>query len=314
MSNAKLNLPYVQNTILDLPNGSTQAGTDSAIVIGAGPSLNRQNSIAQIKDAGYRGTLICADGALGQCLRGGLIPEYVVSIDPHPTRIGRWFGDPELVLVSDDDYFRRQDLDPHLRIDELVRNKELIEMVNEHGPGIKAIISTSVSQRVAKRCLEAGMSLYWWNPLFDDFDAPDSLTRQVYQLNKVPCMASGGNGGSAAWVFAHAILGMRQVAVVGMDFGYAPGTQLGQTQYYPEMREIFGDRAEEAYIDVRNPYLKETWFTDPAYYWYRQVFLEMAQEASCETFNCTEGGILFGKGVKFMALGKFLALQISSTQ
>jgi hypothetical protein len=231
----------------------------------------------------------------------------VVTLDPHPTRIVRWFGDPALTSTDEDDYFRRQDLDPHLGAEELTRNRELIELVNKYGPRIKVIISTSASQQVTQRCLGAGMELYWWNPLLDDFDAPDSLTQKVYHLNKVPCLVSGGNGGSAAWVFAHAVLGKKEVALVGMDFGYAPETPREKTQYYKEIADLFGEMAADAYIQVHNPYLKETWYTDPAYYWYRQSFLQMARQANCRTFNCSEGGILFGRGVTFIPLSQFLS-------
>ena len=307
LANAQLNQPYIKRTILDLQNKAPSDKSASAIVIGAGPSLHRKGSIAQILNSGYKGTIVSADGALGHCLRSGLVPDYVVTLDPHPTRIVRWFGDPELTSVNKDDYFRRQDLDPHLSTDELARNKDLIELVNKHGPKVKHVISTSVSNRITRRCLEAGMELYWWNPLYDDFDDPDSLTRRVYRLNKVPCMATGGNWGSAAWVFTHAVLGKKGIAVVGLDFSYPPGTPLWQTQYYPEIMELFGEKAPDAYIKVQNPYLGETWFSDPAYYWYRQNFLQMAREADCTTFNCTEGGILFGKPVQYVPLVEFLS-------
>jgi hypothetical protein len=59
-------------------------------------------------------------------------------------------------------------------------------------------------------------------------------------------------------------------------------------------------------VHIDNPHVGETWFCDPAYYWFRDVFLEMAREADCETFNCTEGGILFGPGVRVMPLEQFL--------
>lgn len=308
MANAHLNKPYLEKTVADLAEEvSTETG-DSAIVVAAGPSLHLNDSISKILESGYEGTIICADGAMGHCLRNGLVPDYVLTLDPHPTRISRWFGDSEigLVEVEEDDYFRRQDLDPHLRIDEVTRNTELIEIVDRHGPQIKAVVSTSASQRVTKRCIDSGMAIYWWNPLLDDFEAPGSLTAQVFALNNVPCLASGGNAGTASWVIAHAVLGMKRVALVGMDFSYAPGTPLRNTQYYNEIEEIFGDQTEDAFISVRNPHLKQTWYTDPAYYWYRQSFLEMAVLADCETYNCSEGGILFGKGINFIPLMEFL--------
>lgn len=306
LENARLNLPYIQRSVLDVKENSSCDGHSPAIVVASGPSLHRKNPVVAIRESGYNGPIVAADSALYYCLRNGLVPNYVVSLDPHPTRIVRCLGDPQLESRKDDDYFRRQDLDPFLGVNERLHNRELIELVNQYGPQIKAVLSTSVSLSVSHRCLEAGMKLYWWNPIFDDFNKPQSLTSKVYRLNRVPCMVSGGNVGTAAWVFATQVLSAKKVAMVGMDLSYAPGTPLENTQYFNEILELFKERAKDAFIQVYNPYLKETWFTDPAYYWYRQSFLEMVPRADCETFNCTEGGILFGKGIRFVQLRKFL--------
>lgn len=307
LENIRANLPYVRHTILDLQKKLQINRKSSAIVVSAGPSLHRAKSIARILKSGYQGEIVAADGALGHCLRNGLVPNYVVTLDPHPTRVVRWFGDPDLESrVNEDDYFRRQDLDPYLGLYELDRNRELIRLVNEHGPNIRALISTSAPPNVTQRCRESGMELYWWNPLFDDFDQPKSLTRKVYRMNKVPCMVSGGNVGTAAWILTHQIFEKKQIVLVGMDFSYAPDTPFQNTQYYKELKEIFGEKAGDALISVRNPYLKQTWYTDPAYFWYRQSFLSMVKQARCKTYNCTEGGILFGKGIDFISLDDFL--------
>ena len=312
LENAEMNQPYIGKTVLDLAKESAAEASQSAIVISAGPSLHRNESVKRIKGSGYDGTIICVDGSLSVCLRNGLIPDYVVTLDPNRTRPVRWFGDVELTSIPEDDYYRRQDLDPYLGVAELERNQELIELVNKHGPSIKAIISTSASQPVTKRCIESGMELYWWNPIYDDFDSPNSVTRRVYQANKVPCLANGGNVGTSAWVVAHAVLGRSDVAMVGMDFSYAPDTPLLNTQYYKEIEEMFGDKTADAFIYVDNPYTNETWFTDPAYYWYNQSFLQLAKEAECNTLNCTEGGILFGEGIEFVPLRQFLSSQTGS--
>ena len=314
MANARGNQPFIKKTILDLPR--TDSGSSSAITMGAGPSIHRRDSIGQISKSNYGGLIIAADGALGHCLRGGLVPGYVISLDPGPIATGadrmlRWFGDPGLTRekLDRDDYFRRQDLDIYLGERELERNQEMIELVNHHGPSIKAIMATTAPPALTERVVEAGMDLYWWNPLFDDFSDPSSISAQMYQMNKVPCMVSGGNCGAAAWVFAHAVLGLPEVAMVGMDFSYAPETPINKTPYYKEIEEIFGEKAEDAFIDMLNPQIGETWFTDPTYYWYRQSFLDMAVKANCLTYNCTEGGILFGDGVKCISLEEFIETQ-----
>jgi len=150
---AQENLPHMTRTILDLPKAEGSHGS-SAIVMSAGPSLHRRESVQRVRDLNYRGTVVVADGALGACLRAGLVPDYVVTVDPHPTWIIRWFGDPDLARRADDDYFRRQDLDPALNTREHERNEELIALVNQHGPKIKVIIATCVSPNVTRRCLQ----------------------------------------------------------------------------------------------------------------------------------------------------------------
>lgn len=301
---AQDNLPYIKNTILDLQK--EDSNIEHAIVICAGPSLHINNHAETILNAGYKGIVIAADGAMYYCLRKGIIPDYVLTVDPHPTRIIRSFGDPELKSIEDDDYFRRQDLDPALNEDEIKRNQEIVDLVNKYGKKIKMIISTSSSPKITRRCLEAGMQLYWWNPIYDDYEKKGSLTRKIFDMTKIPCMATGGNVGTSAWVFAAAILGVKNVALVGMDFSYHPDTPLYRTQYYHELKEVFKDRIEDGFIKVYNPYLKQRWYTDPAYYWYRQNFLGLVKKVDSNTYNCTEGGILFGKGINFVKLKNFL--------
>ena len=199
-------------------------------------------------------------------------------------------------------------MDPFHARDEVAANRTLLELVDAYGSRIKVAVSTSAAPAVVDRCEKAGMALYWWNPMYDDYDQSESVSRRLHRMNGLPCLNAGGNVGTAAWVITHAVLGKRRVGLVGMDFSYPPGTSYARTQYYPELLDLLGDRHEEAFIHVENPGTGETWFTDPAYYWFREVFLEMAREADCQTFNCTEGGILFGPPVTTAQLEEFLGL------
>jgi hypothetical protein len=306
LANAKANLPHIKKTILDLRRGPGASRPSSVVVVGGGPSLHRKNPALALLESGYQGEIVASDAALGYCLRNGLVPHYVVTVDPHPHRIIRWFGDPFIESRPADDYYTRQDIDPIHRENEARANELLLQLVNKQGESIKAIIATSSDPGITRRCLEAGMELYWWNPLYDDYEEPGSYSRRVYELTGVPCMVTGGNVGASSFVFANAILDAEEVALVGFDFGYAPGTPPFNTQSYYELVDLLGDRIAEAFIDIWNPYTGETWISDPTHYWYRQIFLEIASVAGCRTFNCTEGGTLFGERVEFVTLKEFL--------
>ena len=59
-----------------------------------------------------------------------------------------------------------------------------MKLVNEHAPGIKALLSTSVSQSVTRRCVDAGFDIYWWNPLYDDAQDPNSYSAACARANR----------------------------------------------------------------------------------------------------------------------------------
>jgi len=306
LANAELNRSRLRRSVLELADLTLGEGT-SAIVVGAGPSLSRRDSLRRLRATGFRGAVVAVDGALGACLRAGIVPDLVVTLDPHPDRIVRWFGDPSLTAPSADDYFRRQEMDPAHARDELAANRELIDLVDRHGPRLRVAIATSSAPAVVDRCEKSGMTRFWWNPMYDDYDRPDSVSRRLHASNGLPCLNGGGNVGTAAWVFAHAVLGKTRVGLLGLDFSYPPGTPYTRTQYYPELHALLGERFAEAYVHLENAQLGETWFCDPAYYWFRDVFLEMAREAECVTVNCTEGGVLAGDGIGVGTLEDFVA-------
>ena len=224
LDNVKINQPYFGQTIDDLPEVQQPKSNRPVIVICAGPSLRRRNTIARISAAIKRGLeidVIAVDSSLGHCLRGGIIPDYMVTVDPdyYGYQMVRFLGDPELSSRPKDDFFVRRD--PETEQDEVRRNQELLEIVNQYGRHIKAIIGTSASPLITKRCRESGMSLYWWSPIYDDYDTPDSITRKLFEDTGIPCMVTGGKVGTLAWIFAHSVLKRKHVALVGEDIGYA---------------------------------------------------------------------------------------------
>ena len=302
-------------SLAELRGAAIGAG-DSAIVIAAGPSLGRRDPAKAIAEAAYCGALVVTESALFYCLRNGIIPDLAVTLDPHATRVVRWFGDPHLTeaRLKQDDYFSRQDQDAAFA-DEMRANEEILALLDRHGRDIRIAVATSASEAVVERALDAGMDVYWWNPMLDDPDAPDSVTAALQRQNGFPCVNAAGNVGSACWVMAGSVLGKAHVALTGVDFSYYDETPYENTQYYKEAVALVGEEnLDSLFIRLHNPHLNAWFYTDPAYMWYRQCFLEMAAEPGCKTYNCTEGGILFGEGIDVIPLAAFLARFAPATE
>lgn len=283
---------------------------DDGIIIAAGPSIKRMDPISKIINSNFKGKIVATESGLYYCLKNNLVPDLVVTIDPHESRIVRWFGNPDLTTeeLEKDDYYRRQDMDEAFANEKKV-NDELIQMINQNCNGVPIALSTASSKAVVDRVLSVGMDVYWFNPMLDDPEIENSHTMNAYRLNKLPCINCGGNVGTTAWMILDEVLKAKKVALTGVDFSYYSDTSYVQTQYYTEALEIFGkENLDDFFINVYNPILDKWFFTDPAYMWYKNIFLEMTKDANCETFNCTNGGILFGDGITFTKLEEFLKL------
>lgn len=308
--NARRNAVFAKRTVKQLPAIDPKKRR-SAIVLSAGPSIRRKNQIDRLLASGYEGTIIAADGAYAACLRAGLIPDFVVTLDPHPTRMVRWFGDPHFEeSLAKDDYFSRQDLDVDARRNAIKRNFDDLELINRHASRTKVVIASSAPENVVARVAEAGLEAYWFHPLVDDPTKPGSITRALYDIHTLPCIATGGTVGTAAWMFAMQFLKSEVLAVAGMDLGYYLDLRIEQTQtYYELLHEVHGDleRVKEYFVHLEFPLTREKFFTDPTYFWYRKNFLHLAKRAPVRTFNCTEAGTLFGDNIDCVTLDEFLA-------
>jgi len=309
LQNARRSLSLIRQgkSIVELTQQQIGEG-DTALVIAAGPSIKRRNPGPAIAESGYAGAVIVPDGGIRYCLTNHIVPDLIVTADPHETRIVRWFGDPELTMerLAADDYYRRQDMDSAFA-DELRVNDEMLELLDKYGSRLKIALCSSASPAVVKRVHEAGLDIYWWNPMYDDPDQADSATRRLFEENGLPCVNAGGNVGSACWMLAAEVLRKAHVAVSGMDFSYYADTPYYNTQYYHEAVALAGvDNLDSIYVKIFNPHEGAWFYTDPAYLWYRDCLLDMAGEAECRTYNCTEGGIFFGGNVEYTPLARFL--------
>lgn len=311
VENSKWNKQFISKSIKDVPKPEGDQAA-SAIVISAGPSLYKNNILARIKDSGYRGSIIAIDGSYVRCIKAGLEPDYVLTLDPHPTRIVRWFGDPDFERnLEGDDYFSRQDLDIAFRNNSIEENRCNIALVDQHGKAAKLIICSAAPKNVVERILKVGFDSYWWVPLVDNPEQSDSLTRAMVRESGLPAMNTGGTVGTAAWVFALTLLNIPKIAVVGMDLGYYKNDTFHfQTQTYYSLKERVGEEnIHEYFPEFTYPGTGEVFYTDPTYYWYCRNMLDLVAASGTTVFNCTGGGTLIGPGVECMEVEDFCRMK-----
>jgi hypothetical protein len=314
VENSRRNRPFMTKTLRELrrPEGEK---AQAAIVVSAGPSLYKNEILQRIKACGFRGSLIAIDGSFVRCIKAGLEPDYVLTLDPHPTRMVRWFGDPDFEKNAEgDDYFSRQDLDIAFRNNSIAENRKNIELVDAHGRGRPLIICSAAPENVVARIGAVGFDAYWWAPLVDDPGAPDSLTRTIVRDTGLPAMNTGGTVGTAAWVFAHTVLRIPRIAVVGMDLGYyKDDTPLELTQTYHSLKAVVGEENLHQYFaEFDYPGTDVRFYTDPTYYWYRSNLLSLLAASRAEIYNCTGGGTLTGDGVRCVEIEDFCRLVANS--
>ncbi len=315
LENAKINSAFFgRGQSLSALRGVQIGEGNSCVVVAAGPSLKRKDPARVIQEAGYKGAIIAAESALSYCLRSGVVPDLAVTIDPHATRVVRWLGDPHLTeeKLKEDDYFSRQDQDD-IFAQEMRANDEILEMLNKRGKDIRIALSTMASNAVVSRVLETGMQIYWWNPMLDDPDQEGSITARLIDENGFPSINAGGNVGTASWMMGDVLLEKEYVALTGVDFSYYDGTPYFNTQYYHEAVDLVGEEnLDSLFVRIFNEHENAWFYTDPAYLWYRECFLEMVPDAECRTYNCTQGGILFGDGITVQPFREFLAMHSAS--
>jgi hypothetical protein len=271
LRNSLRNAAHVKQTIRDF-----KAKGGRALIASAGPSFR----IEQINNLPADVCLIVTDSLYLRCLRECVRPAFVVTLDPHPTRMARLFGAPP----DDDDYFER------------TRPDQGFEGFSGKLEPAPLIIATTAPANVVE--ITAHWPRWWFVPLVDKPEK-GSLTRIMCAATGAPALNTGGTVGTAAWVFAHQILRVEDIAAVGMDFGYKIGTPLENTQEWPMLRDTLAYSVESGHWGDA--------IASPTYTYYRDNFLSLLEGNAARVTNCTGGGLLCGDSVDCMELEQWLA-------
>lgn len=270
MKNFAENLPLIRDgkTLRELiPDGEPNG---RAVVVGRGPSVFKMKHLNLLKQSDYDGVVIATDGMLIECLKAGIVPDYVVSVDGSPV-CEKWYDNP---------------------------------LVKEHGSKITSVLCTQVSPKVTKRVVEADFrGPYWFIPTSDRVTDKDSITKLQIMMtcsernpNGQISMSCGGNVGSNSWVMAWSILKRKEICLIGFDFGYPDDIPLKETYYYDKaVKRIGALHTNIHYETMWHPYFKTKTKIDPAFKSYRQGFFDMLMAAPdwLKTVNSSESGTLF---------------------
>ena len=262
---------------------------NSAIVIGAGPSVYENNHLETLANSNYKGAILCTDRMLVTCLKNGITPKkfpqfFVLTTDPYQVTI-KFYND---------------------------------KIVKKYGKGISAIMSTCTIHETIKICKNNGLNIFWFHPLIDDFRKQEPINKIMNAISKsdknpngFPELQTGGNVGCFSWIFSWAILGCSPIGLIGLNMGVDGDTPLEKTQHYDQVLNHFDNdksKVGKFYRKVFNKDIGTESLLDPVFDFYRAAFLDLVVRVPkwVKTINATEGGSLFGKRIKNMKFVNFL--------
>lgn len=296
MDNLAENLPAIRPGLdaQDLPKRG-----DPCIVIGAGPSLSAYKHLNILKRSGWNHTILSCDKVLGDCVRRGITPYAVATVD----------GSPKINA-----FYNRHD-------------------VKRHASEINGLFNVLSHPSVTKTWREAGGKTYWFISMLDEPDEKSkqismrSLTSIMYMLTKQKGLISGmGNVGAFLWNVACA-LECDPIILVGFDFSEQVADK-NQAIYFDFFTGMFlqkckdpnpmissqmaQDKAADMHqIEVnpdfkasftRLPYYKKgenvRYLVNPIWKFYRDSFAGYIIKSKKHTIQCTGNGCLTTAAIK----------------
>ena len=301
---AKLFDTWVQNFAVNLNNIWNESSArelthnqnnmnknSSAIIIGKGPSLKKKNHLKILAESDYKGTIVCCDGVLIECLKAGVTPEKF----------------PKFFVVSIE---ARNDLKKYYDH----------ELVRKYGNNISGLFSTVADPGAIDFARKSGIHIYWFHALFDYSDGKKSfnniaalMVRSKKHTHGLPGLQTGGNVGTTSWFVAWQILKCKNIALIGINHGWNvddPSELIlshGHEFPVPEIDES-GSSFEKLFPKIYNPEFDCTCVLDPIFQYYSKALKEFIRRSPkwVNTINATEGGIIFGERISCTKFTTFL--------
>lgn len=265
--------------------------TTSAIVIGRGPSVKKNNHLEKLANSNYDGTIICCDGALSNALEKGITPDKF----------------KKFIVVS---------IEPYQRIEKYYLN----DIVKKYGERISVILPVIADPNVVKILENYKMNIFWIHLLFDLHEGKKSfnyitskILRSIRDNHGIPAIQTGANVGTSSWFLAWKVLGIQNISLIGINHGWEiddPIEKIISHGYESETKSIDpNEKNKKKFIKkIYNPDFDCYCLQDPIYQFYSESFKEFISRSPSwvNTINCTEGGSIFGKKIVSQKFSEFL--------
>ncbi len=270
----------------------------SAIIIGAGNSLKDNASgtdhLQLIKEYADRfdGIIIVVDRILSECLKLG-IGDYFTVVDGSDIIYDRFFDNNTVRTFNDNLHIT----DHHFRSKELPNNSY----------NMKGIMATCTSEKVVNAWKG---DIYFFVASIPAEILPNA-TPLMCDFTGTSDINAGGNCGMLGWNIAM-WMGIKEVALVGMDYSYKVTEDLEKTSNFQQFATQLGVEGakKQAFHEGYNKFFKTPYIIDDIYSAFRDVafvwFKGYLNHNGTKTYNATEGGCLEGEGIEQMYLKDFL--------
>lgn len=235
------------------------------IIVSAGPSLYKYKHLELLAQSDFYknkvGPILTTSHTVKDCLECGIIPDYMILLDPEPVMI--------------------------LHIDH--------KIIDKYADKITGVFSATTYPDVLKRW--KGKKLFFL-PSISDRTTPNVQAMFSGIFPMLQEMNALANAGSFSWSIAK-FLGCNPIVLIGMDQGFLMDTPVENTPYYPAYKQPSNTREDvikDCFYHHTHSFFKTDRYTDDIYGNFAKNIIASAklakEEEGISTINCTGGGFV----------------------
>jgi len=243
-----------------------------AYLIGAGPSLEK--NVAELKNVGSRGTIVCIDANLNYLIQNGVMPEYCASLDASDKMwtmikpVIKYTKNITLVVnTASNPKVVRNWLGPIF----------FFSSIHPRFPTKSEEYFAKSRYAIAKRNIKKGTELF-----------ANKNYKIIFPgvLLELPC---GGNVTTTAHAFCMQCLKATTIVMVGMDFSWKSDSNFyAGKEHQKNIKARVCNEQLLSHLDINKKRIRTNFSMHSFKSWHEQVSLQHPYSV----INATEGGIL----------------------